>query len=75
MPNYMVLNASQGWNPVVKYYRKQSQPHVSHAESGSFSLAAQNDYAATYNVPAINVVLTSYRSGQGVPKSAKAVQI
>jgi len=75
MPNYMVLNASEGWNPAVKYYRKQSQPHVSHAESGAFSVAAQNDYAVTYNVPAVNVVLTSYRSGQGVPRSPNAVQI
>lgn len=75
MPKYMTQTMSEGAHPSVLYYRKQSQPHVSHAESGQFTRDAVDDYARTYDVPADQVEKGKYMSSQGRPRSDDAVEI
>ncbi|MCF7222273.1 hypothetical protein [Marilutibacter chinensis] len=75
MALYMTQTMSEGVHPSVLYYRKQTQPHVSHEESGRFTQDAVNDYARTYDVPADQVEKGKYMSSQGKPKSNKAVEI
>ena len=67
MPLYMTQKTSAGTLPATTYYRRQTQPHVSHVESGAFTLAAQQAYAVAHTLPVADVVLGSYKSGQGVP--------
>ncbi len=71
----MTQKLSAGIHPAVTYYRKQSQPHVSHAESGAFTTAAQNQYSLDYNVPVTDIELGRYRSGQGIPTAGLTEEI
>ncbi|WP_211371874.1 hypothetical protein [Marilutibacter maris] len=66
---------SEGLHPTIQYYRKQSQPHVSHTESGKFTTDAVKTYAETYDVPVDDVEKGKYMSSQGKPKSSTAVEI
>lgn len=75
MAQYMTQPMSEGVNPTVLYYRKQSQPHVSHSESGKFTEDAVKKYASTYDVSADSVEKGKYKSSQGKPKSDNAVEI
>jgi hypothetical protein len=75
MPNYMTQSMSSGVLNSTLYYRKQSQPHVTHEESGAFTTAAKTAYATDNNIALAAVVEGTYRSGQGKPKSANAEEI
>lgn len=75
MPLYMTQKTSSGRLPAITYYRRQTQPHVSHVESGAFTQAAQVAYAATNHVAVGEVELGAYHSGQGVPTGGKVEQI
>lgn len=74
MAKYMTQSMSEGVNPSITYYRKQPH-HPNHVVTGAFTIAAQNTYAATFNVPIVNVIPGKYRSDQGVPRNPNAVQI
>lgn len=75
MPLYMTQKTSSGNLPAITYYRRQTQPHVTHVESGAFTQAAQLAYAATNHVPVGAVDLGTYKSGQGVPTGGNVEQI
>lgn len=64
----MVQSMSSGALPVITYYRRQSVPHPSHAESGAFTQAATVAYSVQNNIAVDDVVPGRYRSGQGVPQ-------
>ncbi|MEG3790100.1 hypothetical protein V1318_08210 [Lysobacter sp. CCNWLW3] len=72
---YMTQSMSSGILPVIQYYRRQSQPHVSHAESGAFTTDATAAYATANNIATNAVVPGNYRSGQGRPANRNAVEI
>lgn len=67
MALYMTQSMSSGTLPATTYYRKQSQPHVSHDESKAFTQAAITDYATANAIANDAVVRGRYMSGQGVP--------
>lgn len=75
MPLYMTQKTSSGVLPAITYYRRQTQPHVSHVESGAFTQAAQLAYATAKQVPVGAVELGAYKSGQGVPTGGNVEQI
>jgi hypothetical protein len=66
----MTQKMSSGVLQAVTYYRKQSQDHVSHVESGKFTTDAKNHYAAANGILASAVEAGTYKSGQGVPDGA-----
>ncbi len=67
MALYMTQKMSSGVLTAINYYRKQTQDHPSHTESGAFTTAATADYAATTGVALGAVIPGTYKSGQGVP--------
>jgi hypothetical protein len=67
MPNYMTQKMSSGTRTPITYYRKQTQAHVTHKESGAFTQAAKTSYAATNNLTVGQVEAGTFKSGQGVP--------
>jgi hypothetical protein len=71
MPDYMTQPMSSGKCIPITYYKKQSQEHVSHTESGAFTTAAKANYAAFNHLTVANVVAGAYKSGQGVPTGGK----
>ncbi|MAD46619.1 MAG: hypothetical protein CMI02_19065 [Oceanospirillaceae bacterium] len=75
MANYMTQAMSYGQLPRITYYRKQSAPHVSHAESGAFTSDAIQHYADTHQVPPDAVEKGRYLSGQGVPTAGQTEEI
>lgn len=72
---YMTQKMSSGNLPATLYYRKQTQDHPGHVETEAFTSAAKGDYAATHTIPASEVELGTYRSGQGKPKTTDAEEI
>lgn len=72
---FMTQSMSSGVLPVILYYRRQSRPHVTHAESGRFTTDATNAYATANNIAANIVVHGTYRSGQGRPANPNAEEI
>jgi hypothetical protein len=74
MALYMTQKMSSGVLPAINYYRKQSA-HPSHGESGAFTTAAQNDYAATRNVLVATVIPAKYFSNQGIPTGGVTKEI
>ncbi len=71
MPKYMVQSVESGTLGKITYYRKQTQDHVSHDESGRFTQDAQARYRTDKNLAGTAAVeLGSYKSGQGVPSYA-----
>jgi len=75
MALYMTQQMSSPTTIPITYYRKQSQPHVSHQESEAFTHAAQQNYAQFNNIAPNAVVLGAYRSSQGVPTAGKTYEI
>lgn len=75
MALYMTQTMRSGMLPATLYYRKQSQPHPSHAETGAFTNAAIAAYAATHAIALNAVEVGNFRSGQGVPNNPNAVNI
>ncbi len=75
MPKYMVQKMESGTHTPITYYRKQRNPHPSHGESGAFTTAAKNAYAAAVGVLVSAVVAGTYRSGQGVPQGGQTEEI
>jgi len=75
MPQYMTQTMSSGTLPPKLYYRRQTQPHVSHEESGRFTQDAKNNYAAFNHIPVNQVVEGTYHSGQGVPTAPNRYEI
>ncbi|WP_028997594.1 hypothetical protein [Azohydromonas australica] len=76
MALYMTQSMTSANTERITYYRKQSQPHVSHAESGAFTQAAIANYAQFNHIqPTAVVVGSDYRSGQGVPTGGKVYEI
>ncbi|GEM_PF-880065 len=67
MALYMTRKTGSGALPVIAYYRRRTQPHVSHVGAGAFTLAAQLASAATANVPVGAVEPGTCGAGQGVP--------
>lgn len=75
MPTYMTQKMSSGTKKAVTYYRKQSQDHVDHAESGKFTADAKSRYASDYEVDESAVEVGTYKSGQGIPTGGETVEI
>ncbi len=75
MAIYMTQQMSSANTIPITYYRKQSQPHVSHEESGAFTQAAKQNYAQFNNINIDQVDAGTYRSGQGVPTGGKTYEI
>jgi hypothetical protein len=75
MPNYMTQKMSSGKCIAITYYRKQTQVHVSHDESGRFTQAAKGNYATFNNLQANTVVEGTFQSGQGVPIGGKVFEV
>jgi hypothetical protein len=74
MPSYMTQKMSSGSHKAILYYRKQTQPHVTHTESGKFTTDATNAYMATYNITdSSKVELGDYKSGQGRPQNGEEI--
>lgn len=75
MADYMTQKMSSGTLIPITYYRKQTQPHPSHEESGAFTSAAKNNYATFNNIPESEVEEGAYKSSQGVPTGGKTYKI
>ncbi|OOE76072.1 hypothetical protein [Salinivibrio sp. ML290] len=75
MANYMVQSMSSDKTIPITYYRKQSQPHVTHQESEAFTRDAIDNYAEFNHLELNQVVAGHYRSSQGVPTSGKVYEI
>lgn len=79
MENIMALYMTQPMaspNTIkITYYRKQSQPHPSHEESGAFTAAAKSNYATFNHIPGSDVEEGIYKSSQGVPTGGKTYEI
>jgi hypothetical protein len=75
MPFYMTQKMSGGKAIPITYYRKQTQEHVSHTESGAFTTAAKANFATFNNLALGTVAEGSYKSGQGVPIGGKVFEI
>ncbi|WP_233592524.1 hypothetical protein [Erwinia psidii] len=71
----MTQSMSSGTLPRVTYYRAQSQPHVSHAESGKFTADAIAKYAADHHIAVDAVEKGSFKSNQGVPTGGQTEEI
>jgi hypothetical protein len=75
MPKYMTQKMSSGKLPTKTYYRKQTQDHVSHEESGAFTQAAKSNYAQFNHIDEAAVVEGTYKSGQGIPTGGGTFEI
>ncbi|KGJ93765.1 hypothetical protein [Colwellia psychrerythraea] len=75
MANYMTQPMSAAKTIKITYYRKQSQSHPSHEETGAFTLAAESDYSRFNNIPADEVDIGTFKSSQGVPTAGKTHKI
>lgn len=75
MPNYMTQSMSSAKTIKITYYRAQSQPHVSHQESGAFTNAAIANYAQFNHLNPQDVEPGTFKSGQGVPTGGKVFEI
>jgi hypothetical protein len=75
MAKYMTQRMSSGKLPPKTYYRKQTQDHVTHEESGAFTQAAKSNYARFNNIHEDAVDLGTYRSGQGIPTGVGTFEI
>ena len=75
MALYMTQPMSSPKTETITYYRKQSQPHPSHAESGAFTQAAKSNYATFNHISETDVIEGTYRSSQGVPTGGKTYEI
>jgi hypothetical protein len=77
MPDFMTQKISdQGGKCIpITYYRQQTQPHVSHDESGAFTQDAKQNYATFNHLNADQVVEGTFKSSQGVPTGGKVYEI
>jgi len=75
MALYMTQSMDTAKTIKITYYRKQTQPHPSHAESGAFTDAAKANYAEFNSIPESDVEEGTYRSSQGVPTAGKVYEI
>jgi hypothetical protein len=75
MPDYMTQKMSNAKCIPITYYRRQTQSHVTHMESGAFTQAAQQNYATFNALQVDEVEVGTFKSGQGVPTSGKVFQI
>ena len=75
MALYMTQPMSSPNTIKITYYRKQTQPHVSHSESGAFTADAKAIYADSNNIPQSEVEVGTFRSSQGVPTSGETCKI
>jgi hypothetical protein len=75
MPSYMTQKMSSGRLKATTYYRKQTQPHVSHDESGRFTQDAKRDYATERGVAESAVEVGTFKSGQGIPTGGEVKPI
>ncbi len=75
MPNYMTQKMSSGQCIPITYYRRQTQPHVSHDESGAFTQAAKQNYATFNHINVNQVDEGKFNRGQGVPTGGKVFGI
>jgi len=75
MALYMTQPMSTANTIKITYYRKQSQPHPSHDETGAFTNAAVANYANFNDIPAAAVERGAYKSGQGVPTGGKTYEV
>lgn len=75
MANYMTQSMSSGILKKITYYRKQTNSHPSHEESGQFTADAKSDYATTNGINEDDVEVGTYRSNQGVPGGPNTEEI
>jgi hypothetical protein len=75
MALYMTQKMSYGTLPAKMYYRKQSQEHVSHTESGRFTQDARNNYAVFNHIDVNLVEVGEYQSNQGIPTGKGTFEI
>jgi len=74
MAFYMVQNMSSTVsNSTSTYYRLQSSPHVTHAESERFTNDAKAAYALSQRIQITQVQEGPYRSGQNKPAQGKEI--
>ena len=75
MALYMTQKMSSANTTDKVYYRKQTQPHVTHVESGKFTTDAKANYAEFNHITTDDVVEGAYKSGQGIPDVPNAYEI
>ena len=75
MPNYMTQTMSSPNTTTKLYYRRQTQDHPTHTESGQFTEYARTNYASFNNIAPNLVASGTYRSGQGVPDTPNSYEI
>lgn len=75
MAKYMTQCMSSGLLTKITYYRKQSNSHPSHEESGAFTTDAIADYATTNSIEKSAVEEGTYRSNQGIPSGGTTEEI
>ena len=67
---YMTQTLRSGTLPAKTYYKRQTNPHVTHEESRAFTQAARQNYATFNHIAEEQVEVGPYQSGQGVPQGA-----
>lgn len=59
----------------ITYYRKQTQPHPSHDETGQFTQDAELNYSEFNHIELSQVEKGTFRSSQGIPTGGKTFEI
>lgn len=75
MAKYMTQQMSSSKATPKTYYRKQTQPHPSHEETGRFTRDAKQDYARFNHISVNQVVAGTFRSSQGIPSGRNTYEI
>jgi hypothetical protein len=75
MALYLTQKMSSGTLEAITYYRKQTNEHPSHTETGKFTQDAKNNYATFNHIPVANVRESAFKSGQGIPTGGKTYEI
>ncbi len=75
MANYMNQPMSSGILKKITYYRKQSQKHPSHKESGKFTDDAVKHYAALNKIKKDHVEKGKYEKCKGIPTGGETCEI
>ena len=75
MAKYMTQQMSSSNTTPKTYYRKQTQPHPSHTETGKFTNDAKQNYATFNHISVRQVVAGTFKSSQGRPSGRNTYEI